>query len=213
MPAASRRLAIVGAGGHGRVAADIASLLGWQPIVFYDDRWPSHSSNANWAVAGTTAGCLRADQGADNVFVAIGDNGTRLKLVTEFTALGRSVVSLIHPSAVVSPSATIGVGSMICAGAVVGPFAVAGDATIVNTNASVDHDCLLGRGVHIGPAAALGGAVIVGDCSWVGIGATVNENLRIGSNSVVGARAAVVADVASDIVVIGVPAKPRGVEL
>lgn len=31
------KLAIIGAGGHGRVVADIAKLNGYEEIVFFDD--------------------------------------------------------------------------------------------------------------------------------------------------------------------------------
>ena len=48
-----KKLAIYGAGGHGRVVADTASVLGWQEIIFYDEAWPQHQNNSIWPVVGS----------------------------------------------------------------------------------------------------------------------------------------------------------------
>ena len=52
-------------------------------------------------------------------------------------------VSIVHPTAVVSPSANIGVGSYIGATAVVSSNAVIGNGCIINIGASIGHDAIL----------------------------------------------------------------------
>src|SRR3546814_11297434 len=48
-----KRLAIVGAGGHGRVIADAAQCSGWSAIDFYDDAWPGIGpSTGPWSIVG-----------------------------------------------------------------------------------------------------------------------------------------------------------------
>ncbi len=91
-------------------------------------------------------------------------------------------------------------------GAVVNAGARIGFACIVNTAASVDHDCVLDAGVHISPGAHLAGQVFVGTCSWIGIGAIVRQRISIGSHAMIAAGAVVVKDVQDAATVIGVPA-------
>jgi serine acetyltransferase len=78
---------------------------------------------------------------------------------------------------------------------------------IVNTKASVDHDCDVGDFVHIAVAATLAGTVQVGSEALIGAGAVVIQNLAVGSGSIVGAGAAVVRDVPAGVTVMGVPAR------
>lgn len=192
-------LNIIGAGGHGRVAADIAQSQGYSDIRFFDSAFPDLKQSGIWPVLGH-----EPPDGDDAVAVAIGNNTIRMR---RLESIKNTPVTLIHPSAVVSPNARIGAGCVICAGTVVGAFATLGAGCILNTGASVDHDCLLGDGVHISPGARLGGGVTVGARSWVGIGAVVREYLTIGSDVMVGAGAALVQNVPNDKRIGGVPAK------
>ena len=46
-------LLIIGAGGHGKVIADIASTLGkWDQIAFVDDKYPDLKQVLDWPVIG-----------------------------------------------------------------------------------------------------------------------------------------------------------------
>jgi len=205
-----RRLMIVGASGHGRVAADCASLLDeWTEIVFFDDRWPSVNCNRGWPVVGRIDALVDAIGERDEMFVAIGHAPTRTALLYRFRDMGLSIASLIHPRAIVSSETKIDRGTIVVAGAVINIGASVGFGCIINTCSSVDHDCVLGDGVHICPGAHLAGDVHVGAQSWIGIGAVVRHGIRIGSNVTVGAGAAVVRDVADALTVVGVPARPR----
>lgn len=202
-----KRLAIFGAGGHGRVVADAAIVSGYTDVVFFDDRWPAISKTGIWPVVGTSDDLLRAGDEPREVIVAVGDNQTRLGVQARVVARGLALASVRHPASVVSPTATVGIGTVIFAGTVINPFVVIGDACIVNTGATVDHDCVLSDGVHVGPGAHLGGNVRVGTGGWIGIGAAIREGVAIGEHSVVGAGAAVVRDVDAGSTVAGVPAR------
>lgn len=203
----TRAIAILGAGGHGRVIADCAEALGWRRIDFFDDVLAGSVSGV-WRVVGAEGDLRERVTDYDAVVVGIGDNRVRLRLHREFVAQGAPLASLIHPAATVSPHARIGAGTVVFAGAVVSIGAQTGDACIINTGAGVDHDCRLADGVHISPCAHLGGGVSVGECSWVGIGASIRHGVAIGGDVRVGAGAAVVSAVPDDSVVVGVPARP-----
>lgn len=202
-----RRLAILGASGHGKVVADAALAGGWDQVVFYDDKHPVVMSVGPWSVYGTRAELIDHRARFTSAIVAIGDNRARLELHQALLLHRVPMASVIHPNAAISRFATIRSGCMIAAGAVVSAFAEIGDAAIVNTGASVDHDCVLGAGVHIGPGSRLGGNVTIGERAWVGIGASIRQDVAIGCDAVVGGGAMVVRPVAAGEIVAGVPAR------
>jgi sugar O-acyltransferase (sialic acid O-acetyltransferase NeuD family) len=203
-----KRLALLGASGHGKVVCDAAQRVGWQEVTFFDDRWPEIATIGAWPVVGTTADLLRSLGAFDGVVIAIGHNRTRLEKQRAVTAAGGTLVTVIHPAAIVSRYAKVGPGSVVFAGAILQAFAIVGTGCIVNTAATVDHDCILADGVHVSPGAHLGGGVVVGEASWIGIGANVRHGVRIGAEVTIGAGAAVVANVSDGLTMAGVPARP-----
>ena len=202
-----KRLAILGASGHGKVVADGAQASGWASIVFFDDAWPERRMNGAWPIIGASAQLLEQLGEFEGVIVAIGNNAVRREKLELLRRHGATLVSIVHPSAVVSPHADIGEGSVVFATAVVNAFSKVGGGAILNTGCSVDHDCSLGVCVHVSPGARLAGGVVVGDESWIGIGAAVRQQVAIGMQVVVGAGAAVVSDISDNMTVVGVPAR------
>ena len=201
-----KKLAIYGAGGHGRVVADTASLRGWQDIVFYDESWPQHQKNSIWSVVGKYDNLLTNMAKYDGVIVAFGNCAIRLEKTRELIGLHAPIISLVHPQAFVSPNSTLGLGSVVFAGAVINIEAKVGEASIINTGATVDHDCIIGPGVHVCPGANLSGGVEVGEASWIGVGSCVRHGIKIGSNVMVGAGAVIVKDVPKGVTMISVAA-------
>ena len=100
--------------------------------------------------------------------LAIGDNKARLR--ESSAILENQFATLIHPAATVSDAATVGVGSVVMAGAVVQADVTIGKHCIINTCASVDHDCVVGDFVHIAPGCRLCGSVTVGEGAFLGAG-------------------------------------------
>lgn len=202
-----KRLAILGASGHGKVVADTAECCGWQAVEFFDDAWPQCRSNGAWPVVGDTAALIEQLELFDGFVVAIGNNCIRHAKLLELLAAGARPVSLIHPSATLSRHVRLGAGSVVFAGAVVNADVQVGMGAIINSGCSVDHDCLLGDAVHVSPGARLAGGVRVGSLTWVGIGASVRQLTSIGIAAVIGAGAAVIEDVPDGVTVVGVPAR------
>lgn len=206
MVISSDSLFILGAGGHGRVVADIAEQLGFQNIRFVDGRWPVLVANLHWPVV---AAAFNQRHYGSACFVAIGNNVARLDSVRELNSKQCLMPILVHPSAAVSTYAVVGQGSVVMPQTVINSGAGIGMGCIVNTAATIDHDCRIGDGVHLSPGVHLAGGVTVGEASWIGIGACVKEGCRIGSNVIVAAGAVVVKDIADGTRVFGVPARPR----
>lgn len=202
------KLAILGASGHGKVVADTALAAGWQQVVFFDDSWPSVTTNGRWQVIGNSHDLLEQHLSFDGVVVGIGNNRIRLAKQQALTKAGAYMPVLIHPKAAVSSGTVLGAGTVVFAGAVVQIDTHCGEGCIINTNASVDHDCRLGAGVHVCPGSAVAGLVSIGECSWVGIGASIKQLMKVGHDVTIGAGAVVVDHVDDHQCVIGVPARP-----
>jgi sugar O-acyltransferase (sialic acid O-acetyltransferase NeuD family) len=201
------RLIVVGAGGHGAVAAEAAAEIGrWREILFLDDD-ESIQSVLDFTVAGRIEELFTLADEESEVVVAIGDNRRRIELCEKIDRNGVRLAAVIHPTACISKSASISAGSVILSGAIVNARAKVGCACILNTGSTIDHDCVLEDGVHISPGANLGGTVRVGQCAWIGIGSSLREGVTIGRDSIIGAGAAVVSDVGDALTVGGVPAK------
>ncbi|MBQ8174435.1 MAG: acetyltransferase [Clostridia bacterium] len=197
-----QKLIIVGAGGHGRVVADLAERLGcYGSILFLDDGGPIGGN-----VVGGVSACKTYLADSD-FFIAIGDNATRERLFAELDALGASIATLVHPFACVSPHATLGGGSIVMAGAVIQSGATLGRGIIVNTGATVDHDCRLADFCHVAVGAHLAGTVTVGERTVVGAGAMIVNNVNIPADSIIGAGAVVVKNISERGTYVGVPAR------
>lgn len=204
-----KRLAILGASGHGKVVADIAECCGWDEVVFFDDAWPSAVSNGSWAIKGDSCSLADLHHHFTGVIVAIGNNSVRAEKLSWLSDLSVHIVSLVHPDAVVSRYVELGKGSVVMPGVVINAASRIGQGVILNTGCSVDHDCTIGDFAHISPGVRLAGGVEIGELSWVGIGASVSQLVCIGHSVVVGAGAVVVNDLPDSIIAIGMPAKPN----
>ena len=207
------QLVIVGAGGHGKVVADIAESIGcYSGILFIDDAVNSLAEGPlGYPIAG---GLSKVSMLGDaDVVVAIGDGRVRRRVSDVLEKDGRRIVSLVHPSAAISRHAVLGRGTVVMPGAVVGPDVRIGAGVIVNTSASIDHDCVVGDYAHISVGSHLAGGVCIGENTWIGIGAAVINNVSVCSDVTVGAGAAVVRDVLDAGTYVGVPARklvPQG---
>ncbi len=200
----NNRLILVGAGGHGKVVADIAMKCGYTEILFADDR--TLDTCMGFPVIGPVSGIPRWNDGKTDFVISIGNNAARKKIAECYDV---NWVTLIHPSAQIGVGATIGKGTVVMACAAVNACASIGDHCIINTGAVVEHDNVLENYVHISPNAALGGTVFIGEETHIGIGATVINNVSVCANCTVGAGAVVTKNIPESGTYIGVPARKR----
>jgi sugar O-acyltransferase (sialic acid O-acetyltransferase NeuD family) len=201
-----------GAGGHAKVLIEILKLdRRYQLVGFLDPNREAGTQVLELPVLGNDGDLPKMmGMGIRHFFIGVGSVGSssnRQRLYEMAVGHGMQPVSTIHPSAVISPSASLDKGVMVMPGAIVNAGATIGCNVIINTAAVVEHDCVLGDHVHIATGARLASAVRVGCGAHIGAGAVVRQCVTIGDHALVGAGAAVVKDVASGTVVGGVPAR------
>lgn len=202
-----KKLAIIGAGGHGKVVADLAGLLGWDSISFFDAAWRGKLSDPRWPLVGDTSTFIEKSIEFDGFLIAIGNCEVRWNEFSKIKNSTTPLITLTHPNSTVSQYSKVGEGTVILAGSVVNTDAVIGKACIINVGATVDHDCNLGNSVHVAPGAHISGGVTIGDASWIGVGSAIKQGVRIGKNVMVGAGAVVVSDIPDNATVVGNPAR------
>jgi UDP-perosamine 4-acetyltransferase len=202
-------LLIIGAGGHGAVVLDIITAAGMYTPAGFIDADPALAGKVIGGV--TVLGPLnllpKLKSTIRRVIIAIGDNRIRRSYAQKLARDGFELINAIHPTAHISPTATLGRNIVIAAGSVVSTSARISDSVLMNTAAVVDHECEIGEGVHLGPGCKLAGRVRVGAGAFVGIGACVIQCLSIGEESIIGAGAVVLRDVDAHDTVVGVPAR------
>lgn len=200
------KLLIIGAGGHGKVIADIAlKMNNWNSIAFLDDD-ESTKSSMNIKVIGRSADAYKYVEDFD-FFVGIGNNSTREVVTKKLKSLGATIPTLIHPTAVLGEKVELEDGIVLMANAVINCCTRIGEGCIINTAATIDHDNLIGDFVHISPGVHLAGSVKVGHRSWLGIGSIVSNNVVITSGCKIGAGAVVIKDITDSGTYVGVPVR------
>lgn len=189
---------IIGAGGHGKVIADMVSCAGDRVLGFLDD------GKAGTQVLGPVSDYVKYPEAA--FIVAIGSADARRRVVQQLKNV--RWYTAIHPKATVSAAdVTVGEGTAVMAGAVINPGAKIGRHCIVNTGAIVEHDNRIGDFAHISVGAKLAGTVTVGENTWIGIGAVVSNNVSVCHDCLIGAGAVVVRSIEEPGTYAGVPAR------
>lgn len=132
------RLIVLGAGCYGNVVADVAVQLGYD-IVQLDDADKDHPLDSFARYIGDGVSFIPA----------FGSNAFRLEWIDRLTAAGAELATLIHPTAYVSPKASIAEGVVILPHAVVNTDVTIERGCIINLGAMVDYGCVVEEGVHI----------------------------------------------------------------
>ena len=208
-----QRIFVIGPGPQARAIPDLVNACGDMELLGYVD-----VANERRFLKGDAARLpvydgeqfpseLRVKLGEFAVIVTVDRKGIRQKVIEQIKESGLPVANIIHPTAVVSPSARLGRGILMLPGVVIGPGASIGNHVIINSAATVDHDSVIEDDVIISPGVHLAGYVVVKSGTLIGIGACSVPGVTIGSNCLIGAGAVVTADIPDNVVAAGVPAR------
>lgn len=219
---AARTVILMGGGGHASVVADAVLARGWSVIGIVDDADSSSAKSrarqvkqsSEFRRLGSVAdlnAVLKSQPRDVIVHAAVGDTALRQRWLAIIDELGACADPIVHPSAVISPSAVIDKGVFVGPLAVINAAARIGRGAIVNSGAIIEHDCVLSEFCHVAPGAVLAGNVTVGEASLIGAGAAVKPGIRIGASVTIGLGAAVVSDVPDGVTAVGVPAQWAGI--
>jgi sugar O-acyltransferase (sialic acid O-acetyltransferase NeuD family) len=193
----SRKLIVVGAGGHAASVYGIALSLGYEIKMFIHDG--KHGQTLFHLPV------IRDLSLVENLkdyefFVAIGDNTLREHYVNSILSIfpNANFPNLVHPSVILLPFSKIGRGTIIMPNSVIGTNVSVGEFCILGSLTAIGHDSILHNFSFVGPSASLAGNVRLGFKSIIGIGAVVREKVTIGSNSLVGASSFINKDLDDD---------------
>lgn len=195
---------LIGAGGHAKVILAILEELGRKCLGIYDDDeklWGTAFHDV--PVAGAVSEL--PDREETCAVIAIGDNKVRRQIAQRFSNVRWE--RLVHPHSFVHKSVKTGAGSVIITGAIVHPDTAIGEHTIINTAATIGHDCRIGGFCHIAGGCHIGGGVSVGDNSFLGLGTNVIPKVSIAPDTTIGAGSVVIKDISASGTYVGVPAR------
>lgn len=191
---------LYGASGHAKVICSVLESKSISVSGIFDD-----NPNLTFLNRYKVCGPYHPDYLSDALLIiGIGDNHVR-KLVSKKVSHRFGYCSAA--SSVCDNSVVIGEGTVVMQNVVIQRDASIGSHCIINTSASVDHECNLENYVHISPGAVLCGGVSVGEGTHIGAGVVVIQNVKIGKWCIIGAGAVIVNDIPDYSLVMGVPGR------
>jgi sugar O-acyltransferase (sialic acid O-acetyltransferase NeuD family) len=143
----------------------------------------------------------------DRFFCAIGNVDDRKKTVEIIQSKGGEFINLIHPKAIISPSAKIGIGVAIKAYSSVASHTFIDDFTYLQSSVILGHDVKIGKYCHLNSFSFLAGYVEVEDQVTINAGAKILQSKKIRNHSTVGMGSIVIRNVKPYTTVFGNPAK------
>lgn len=179
---------IAGAGGFGLELFDYLqeeAIRGGVPVAGFIDDTPGGSVPDGIDVPHLgSIGDFRAGPG-QVVVVAIGSVKGRKIVLEKLAANNVATPTYVHPSAIVSPAATLGTAALICPYTIVNRNAVMGDASVANVHCSIGHGARVGAYSILSPYAALNGDAAIGMGCFLGTRATIYPRISIGDDCIV----------------------------
>ncbi|MDR7079118.1 acetyltransferase EpsM [Neobacillus niacini] len=205
------KVVIIGHGGHSKVVSDNIRASKDLLIIGYLDNKYENIQIIDHLIYGPigVAKHLMEENNDVKFVMAIGDNRVRKSIIEMLGICIENFVTLIHPTASISPSATIGKGTVVMPQAVINADVKIGHHCIINSCSVVEHDSLLEDFVHLCPNSTIAGTVEIGEGTCVGSGATIIPTKRVGEWSMIGAGSTVTDDLPDNCLAVGTPAKVK----
>jgi sugar O-acyltransferase (sialic acid O-acetyltransferase NeuD family) len=188
---------LYGAGGHAKV---IVSCIDSKISGIFDDDPFKISFQNIPVIQGYTANKYPEE----SLLICIGNNQHRQAISA---IIQHKFATVAHHSAWIDSSASVQPGTVVLHRAVIQAAVTIGAHVIINTAASIDHDCVLGDFVHIGPGAIVCGQVTIQSGTFVGAGTIITPGVSIGKNCLIYAGSVISKNIPNHTVVKGNPAQ------
>lgn len=207
----SKPVVVIGAGGHAKVVVDALLLLGAK-VLCLTDADPAKHGESVLGIPILGDDVMLSRYSPDEIHLALGIGSVKVSSVRrqvfeKMRKSGYRFMTIVHPNTSIGREVELKEGCQIMAGAIIQTGSVLGINVLVNTRASIDHDCRIGDHVHVGPGAILSGHVSLGSGCHVGCGATVIQERHLGNDVQIGAGAVVVNDSGDGSRILGVPGR------
>jgi len=180
---------IIGAGGHGaeldeyiQYSNQVKGFEAYKVIGFLDDNPDNY---ANYSLSAPLLGGVRDHKVRNDCAYLMGIANLKYRklFVKQFIEEGAEFITLVHPTAYISPSASIGKGVVIGPMANIGPNVVLGDFTLINSRCSLGHDTHLGKFNFISPNVCFSGFTSIGDENLFGINSATIPGIKVGDRN------------------------------
>ena len=201
---------ILGVGHNTIVTIDLAESCGYIVAGLYhylEDRIGEYYFGHK--IVGSNKNLFKQDLKGKQYAISVGNNEIRSELYQKIESCGGSIVTLIHPKAIVSKYANIKDGVQIHAGSIIDPDTFINENTIISSKSSVLHGSTIGKHCFLAPDVVLGANTTVDDFVFIGLNATIISNKVniIDKCAIVGASAVVAKPIEQKQIVAGMPAK------
>jgi sugar O-acyltransferase (sialic acid O-acetyltransferase NeuD family) len=141
--------------------------------------------------------------------VCLGYKWLRLKneIITQLKEKKRRLLTFIHPTSFINPTAMIGDGVIIYPKCNVDYKVTIGDGCLLNNSCTVSHETNLDSCCFIAPGVVISGFVKIGENVFIGSGSVISNNILIEENCIIGIGSLITKNVAKNNSVIGNPQK------
>ena len=142
------------------------------------------------------------------IFVPLGDNKLRSRLLSEYGEKGYLTPSFISKDSIVPESVKIGRAVYILPGANIMPLTTIGDFTMISSGVNIAHHTIINKACFFSQGSNVGASIEIGDYVFCGIASTIMTGVeKIGDDSVIGAGAVVIKNVNGGETVVGNPGR------
>lgn len=189
----TKKLILVGGGGHCKSVIDVAESAGYSIIGILDTPENVGKKVLDYPIVGTDDDIpLYIDQTLFIVTVGqIKDANLRIKIHEKIANAGGQLATLISSTAHVSKYSSIGEGTVVMHQAIVNADAKIGKGCIINTFANIEHDAIVEDYCHISTGAMVNGNCSVGKGTFLGSQAVMVNGISIIEGCVIAAGAMV----------------------
>lgn len=187
-----KEVIIIGAGGHAAELRDYINHFNQRSedkirvVGFIDDEEVQYNY---YDFTEKYLGSIKEHKVLEDIYYIMGIANLKYRkpIVESFLKNGAQFIRLIHPTALVSPSAEIGEGVIISHNVSIGPKAIIGDFNMLNSRCTIGHDSKIGNYNFISPQVAISGSCIIGNENMIGTNACTIPGISIGNNNIIAA--------------------------